>query len=323
MGVGCWSLLSTNAQSAPTDSHDEERAVAKNQNQLWIGGTVVSVVLGIGLAIAGSQGSARSGSMAVYALCVGLAFVINWVVFVPSFLAHTERYFDLTGSLTYLTVTIAAMLLSTDLDMRAWIAAAMVVIWAVRLGTFLFRRISKDGSDGRFDTMKFDFLQFAMTWTIQGLWVSLTLAAALAIFTATDREPFGVIGAIGLIVWVAGFSIEVIADTQKSTFKADPANEGRFITTGLWSWSRHPNYFGEITLWTGMAIMAIPILSGWRWIVLISPVFVFVLLTRVSGIPLLERRARKRWGDEEAFRTYTESTSVLVPLPPKRGTGLV
>lgn len=288
-----------------------------SKTQTWITGTVVCVVLGAGLAWAGGQDGAEAGGIAVFSLCVAAAFVVNWIVFVPSWFAHTEKYFDLTGSLTYLSVTGLALLLSGDLDTRAWLAGAMVAVWAARLGSFLFRRISKDGKDGRFDKMKFDFPQFLMTWTIQGLWVSLTLAAALSIITASEREAFGALGILGLLVWAAGFAIEVIADTQKSSFRADPANDGRFITTGLWSWSRHPNYFGEITLWTGMMIMAIPVLSGWRWIALISPVFVFVLLTRISGIPMLERRAEKRWGTDPAFRAYTDSTSVLVPLPPR------
>lgn len=288
-----------------------------SKTQTWIIGIVVSVALGAGLAWAGGHDGAEAGGVPVYTLCVAAAFIVNWIVFIPSWLAHTEKYFDLTGSLTYLSVTALALVLSDDLDARAWVAGAMVAVWALRLGSFLFRRISKDGKDGRFDRMKFDFWQFLMTWTIQGLWVSLTLAAALAIITASDREAFGVLGAIGLVVWLGGFAIEVVADTQKSAFRADPANDGRFITTGLWSWSRHPNYFGEITLWTGMAIMAIPVLSGWRWVALVSPIFVFVLLTRISGIPLLERRAEKRWGDDPAFRAYTDSTSVLVPLPPR------
>lgn len=289
-----------------------------SKTQTWITGIIVSVALGVVLALTGGQGSTEVGGVSVFAICVGAAFMINWIVFVPSWSAHTEKYFDLTGSITYLTVTGLALVLSEDLDTRAWLAAAMVAVWAVRLGSFLFRRISKDGKDGRFDKMKFDFWQFLMTWTIQGLWVSLTLAAALAIITESDRSDLGVLGIIGLVVWVAGFAIEVIADGQKSAFKANAANEGRFITIGLWSWSRHPNYFGEITLWTGMAIMAIPILSGWRWVALISPIFVFVLLTRISGIPLLERRAEKRWGSEPEFRAYTDNTSVLVPLPPKK-----
>lgn len=288
------------------------------RTQTWISGASVSVAVGAVLALAGSDGSARVGSVAVFAICVAVAYLINWAVFIPSYLARTEVYFDLTGSITYLSVTALALLLSDGLDLRAWLAAAMVAVWAVRLGSFLFRRIRKDGKDGRFDRMKHDFWQFLMTWTIQGLWVSLTLAAALAIITSTERRTLGVVGIVGLIVWAIGFGIEVVADTQKSAFKTDPANAGRFITTGLWSWSRHPNYFGEITLWTGMAILAIPVLSGWRWLMLISPVFVFILLTRISGIPLLEQRAKKRWGDEAAFQRYTSSTSVLVPLPPSR-----
>lgn len=284
----------------------------------WIIGIVVSVAAGILLALAGSSGSAKAGSVAVFGLCVALAYFINWVVFVPSYGAHTERYFDLTGSLTYLTVTAAALLLSDDLDARALLAAAMVAVWAVRLGSFLFARIRRDGKDGRFDTMKHDFWQFLMTWTIQGLWVSLTMAAALAIITSSERVDLGIVGAIGLVIWFIGFVIEVVADRQKSAFKANSANDGRFITNGLWSWSRHPNYFGEITLWTGMAILAVPVLSGWRWAVLISPVFVFLLLTRISGMPMLERRAAKRWGDEPAFQAYTANTSVLVPLPPRQ-----
>ena len=288
------------------------------KTQTWITGTVVSVVVGGLLALAGNRGSVEAGSMAVFGLCVAVAFLINWLVFFPSYAARTERYFDLTGSLTYLTVTALALVSSRDLDARAWLAAVLVAAWAARLGTFLFARIQRDGKDSRFDTMKHDFWQFLMTWTLQGLWVSLTMAAALAIITSSDRRELGAVGVVGVVVWAVGFVIEVVADRQKRVFRADPVNEGRFITTGLWSWSRHPNYFGEITLWTGVAILAVPVLSGWRWVVLISPVFVFVLLTRISGIPMLERRASKRWGDEPAFQDYTNNTSVLVPLPPKR-----
>ncbi len=144
----------------------------------------------------------------------------------------------------------------------------------------------------------------------------LTAAAALAIITTGERRDLEVLAYIGIAIWLVGFTIEVVADRQKSAFKQDPANEGRFITTGLWAWSRHPNYFGEITLWTGVAIMAIPVLTGWAWVVLISPIFVTLLLTRVSGIPMLERRADKRWGGQEDYERYKENTPVLVPRPP-------
>ena len=114
-----------------------------------------------------------------------------------------------------------------------------------------------------------------------------------------------------------GFSIEIVADRQKSAFRADPANAGRFISSGLWAWSRHPNYFGEIVLWFGIAILAWPALAGWQLATLVSPLFVYVLLTKGSGIPPLETRAEERWGDDPAYRAYVERTPVLWPRPPR------
>ncbi len=280
-------------------------------------GIAASIAIGILVIVAGSDGSAMVGSLAVFAICGILAYVVNWLAFVPSNRARTEQYFDLTGSLTYITVTVVAVLLSGNLDTRAAIAAGMVLVWAARLGAFLFRRVRRDGRDGRFDKIKTDPLRFFMTWTLQGLWVLLTMACALAIITGTERESIGWIGIVGIAMWVVGFAIEAIADQQKSIFKRNPKNVGRFITSGLWAWSRHPNYFGEITLWTGVAILALPVLSGWRWATLISPLFVVLLLTKVSGIPMLERRAEERWGDDEEFKDYTNRTSVLIPRPPR------
>lgn len=291
--------------------------VTTQQRNSWLG-IVASLVIGALVILAGSDASTKVGSIAVFALCGIVSYVINWIVFVPSNAAKTEHYFDLTGSITYLALTALALALSDDLDARAVIVAVMVAVWAARLGSFLFRRVRRDGRDGRFDRIKTDPLRFFMTWTLQGLWVLLTLACGLAIITSSQRQSIGWVAIVGIVVWVAGFAIEVVADQQKSVFKRDPANAGRFITSGLWAWSRHPNYFGEITLWVGIAIIALPILEGWAWVTLISPVFVFVLLTRVSGIPLLEARGKKRWGDEQAYQAYTRSTPVLVPRPPRR-----
>jgi steroid 5-alpha reductase family enzyme len=287
------------------------------QNRNSLIGIAASLLIGALVILAGSSGSTKVGSIAVFAVGGFLAYAINWLVFVPSNRAKTEHYFDLTGSITYLSVTAVALVLSDNLDARAVIVAAMVAVWALRLGSFLFRRVRRDGRDGRFDRIKTDPLRFFMTWTLQGLWVLLTLAAALAIITGTERRELGWVAIVGIVVWIAGFAIEVIADQQKSEFKKNPANDGRFIKSGLWAWSRHPNYFGEITLWTGIAIMAVPVLSGWRWAMLISPIFVVLLLTRVSGIPMLEVRAEKRWGDEPEYQEYTSRTPVLIPRPPR------
>jgi steroid 5-alpha reductase family enzyme len=292
--------------------NDRER----KQQRISIIGTIASIVIGAGIAWAGSSGSVEAGGVAVFAIAAVLAYVINWVVFVPSYLARTETYFDLTGSATYVSLILVASLASGDLDTRAVVVAGAVLVWAVRLGSFLFTRVRRDGGDGRFDRIKTDVLRFLMTWTLQALWVLLTLAAALAVITSDVRHDVDGFLVVGMALWLAGFAIEVVADRQKSAFRADPANTGRFITSGLWAWSRHPNYFGEITLWVGIAVTALPVLSGWRWLMLISPVFVVVLLTRISGIPMLEHRAEKRWGDDPEFRAYTDTTPVLVPRPP-------
>ena len=229
--------------------------------------------------------------------------------------AQTERCFDLTGSLTYLAVVGCAVTLG-GCEPRALLLALLVCIWALRLGSFLFARIRREGADHRFDELKPDFARFLLTWTLQGLWVFLTLSCALAAITASAGRALGAPAALGTAVWIAGFAIEVIADRQKAVFRADPANRDRFIATGLWAWSRHPNYCGEILLWVGVALIALPALSGWSHVTLISPLFVYVLLTRISGIPLLESRSDAKWGDDPGYRAYRSRTPLLWLRPP-------
>jgi len=274
-----------------------------------------TLLIAAAVAWAGSQNGVQIAGLPLFALAGIVAFAIQWVVFVPSYRAQTERWYDLTGSFTYLTVAIGTLLLAGRFDLRSLIIVALVAVWAARLGSFLYRRVQKAGSDSRFDDIKPSFLRFLMAWTLQGLWVFLTLAAALAAMTASTTPAFGWLGWLGVLVWVVGFGIEAVADAQKQAFRSDPANKGRFIQSGLWGWSRHPNYLGEITLWTGIALIAMPALSGWQHVALISPVFVYLLLTRISGIPMLESRAEERWGDDPAYRDYKARTPVLFPRP--------
>ena len=275
------------------------------------------LVIAAGIAWAGSQGGATFGGYPVLWWCAAFAFLIQWVVFVPSFLARTEHYFDLAGAATNISVPIIALVLTGAYDLRSILLVAAISIWALRLGIFLFRRVKASGKDGRFDKIKQSFPDFLVAWTLQGLWVLATLCAALAAITAGSSVPFGALDVVGLALFAAGLTVEAVADTQKTRFKSEPLNRDRFIDTGLWSWSRHPNYFGEILLWVGIAISAASTFEGWRWAMLISPLFVFVLLTQISGIPLLERRAKKRWGDDPDFKRYMATTSRLLPLPPK------
>lgn len=277
---------------------------------------IITLIGGL-VAWAGSQGGKTYGGYSIFLIAGLLAFAINWLVFLPAAAAKTEKYYDLTGSFTYISVTLLALWMSAPNSMRAIIVAGLVCVWAARLGSFLFLRISRDGHDDRFDTIKVDPMRFLITWTLQGLWVLLTSACALAIITSEKAAGLDVFFWTGLSVWIAGFAIEVIADRQKSAFRAVPSNKGKYITTGLWAWSRHPNYFGEIMLWTGIAIMALPLLSGWQWACLISPVFVTLLLTKVSGVPLLTRKAKAKWGDDPAWRAYFDNTPALIPRPPR------
>lgn len=279
---------------------------------------LVSTGLGLGVAYVGGQGGAPSHSgLSVFFLCACLAYFINWLAYIPAVINQTEKFYDLTGSLTYLSVIALAIYLSGPHDLRALIVGAMVCIWALRLGSFLFGRIRRDGHDRRFNQIKTAPLRFFLTWTLQASWVVLTSACAVIIITSNISKPLGFIGIVGAVLWLLGFGIEVIADNQKAAFRKQSQNKDRFISTGLWAWSRHPNYFGEILLWTGIAIMAMPILIGWQWIVLISPVFVTFLLTKVSGVPMLERIADKKWAEDADYRAYKTNTPTLILLPPK------
>ena len=279
----------------------------------------IITLLGTALALAGGSGGLVRADVPVFGWCAGLAFGLNWLVYVPSALARTEHYYDLTGGLTYLSVTGLAVVLSQPLDLRSTLVVGMVSIWAIRLAGFLFVRVKRVGKDIRFDSVKTKPSTFLVWWTLQALWVLTTMAAALAIVTGGERVSMSWLGWTGFGVWLFGFAVEVVADAQKSSFKNEPSNQGQFIRTGLWAWSRHPNYFGEIVLWTGVAVMAFPVLAGWQCATLVSPVFVSFLLMKMSGVPLLERKADERWGGQEDYESYKAATPVLIPRPPRMG----
>ncbi|PTT22792.1 hypothetical protein DBR36_01285 [Microbacterium sp. HMWF026] len=294
---------------------------AAKQNRAAVVVVIVAVLIGAGLAAAGGFRGAQVGGIPLFVLAVAAAFVIQFAAYIPAVLLRTERFFDLTGSLTFIAVSLAVVLLVPAQDARGWILAAMVIVWAARLGSFLFARVHRSGSDGRFDEIKTKPLRFLQVWAIQGVWVSLTASAAwIAMSADADaRTPLDAFAVVGIVIWLLGMVIEVVADLQKQAFRADPANKGEFIRTGLWSRSRHPNYFGEILIWVGVFVVAVPVLQGWQWVAVLSPVFVILLLTRVSGIPLLEKRADEKWGDRADYVAYRERTPVLVPALTRRG----
>jgi len=286
------------------------------ENSRAIVAIIVTLLLAAGLAWAGSQGGYHISGVPVYGICVAIAFIIQWFAFIPAYLYRTEKFYDLTGSITYFTVLVTALTLIPKVDTRSYLLFGFITVWAVRLGMFLFLRIRTAGEDRRFREIKQSFFRFLLAWALQGLWISFSLAAALAAITSTSKLDLDLFAVIGAFLWLTGFLIEVIADKQKSDFNAKPENKGKFIHTGLWTWSRHPNYFGEIVLWVGVTVIAFPVLRGWQWVTLLSPIFIIILLTKISGIHLLEARADEKWGGQVEYETYKANTPVLILKPP-------
>ena len=237
-----------------------------------------------------------------------LIFFIHWLFFIPAYIFQTEKFFDLTGSFTYLIASFYALLNAPSYNIFSIVVVSCIVCWAIRLGTFLFMRINKDGEDKRFREIKPSFSRFLMTWTLSGTWVSICLLCVLTAICSSSGVVGGKLFYLGFIFFLFGFIIEIVADYQKTLFRSKPINKNKFITTGLWSFSRHPNYMGEIVLWYGISIMSISSLSGIEYITLISPVFVYLLLTKISGVNFLEESANKKWGHLDEYKDYIRKT---------------
>ena len=246
---------------------------------------------------------------------VFLAFAIQWIAFIPAYVFQTEKFYDLTGSLTYLSVIWYSLVFSsnqfTNLNGANIVIVLLISLWAIRLGSFLFMRIHHDGEDKRFRSIKPSASQFFMTWTLQGLWVSLCSMCALTAISSTTGVVMNAFFYIGLALFILGFVVEVIADKQKSAFRANKENKDKFITSGLWAKSRHPNYFGEIVLWAGIAVMSFSSLQGLQYLTLISPIFTYFLLVYVSGVRMLEARGDMKWGDNPDYQDYKKKTPTL------------
>ena len=280
------------------------------------------VIVATLVALAGSQGKSVSvdiaGGIPLLLLCMGISFLIQWLVFIPSYLSKTEKYFDLTGGLTFLSLTVLILILTEALTIISFLLAALVAIWAIRLSSFLFLRIREDGHDKRFAEVIPHKTKFLFYWTFQGFWAFVTPVVAFTALTSQNiSDKIEITTVIGLIIWLAGFLIEVVADRQKRAFRKFSANKNKFIDSGLWAWSRHPNYFGEIILWIGISLIALPTLMDWQYITLLSIPYVIVMLVKVSGIAKLEEASDQKWGADEAYQKYKTHTPVIIPRRPR------
>ena len=274
--------------------------------------TVFLICIGL-INIAGQNIEIAIRGVNAFTFILIVAVLLQIIFFIPSFLFKTEKYYDLVGSVTYITTISLAYFSVENKTMIDSIIYFYVMVWALRLGIYLFRRVRNDGKDVRFEKAKRHFFWFLQYWMGQALWVSLTACAAIIAILSPEEDTLPVLAMVGMALWLSGFAIESISDYQKRVFRKENNPSEAFIHTGLWARSRHPNYFGEITLWTGIAVIASNTLTGIEYITLISPIFVYILLTRMSGVNLLERIADERYGHLEEYQRYKRNTPVLVP----------
>lgn len=292
--------------------------MAQQDKKTAIGFTALAVVVALLVGWLGSRGGQEVG-IGIYLTAVIVTLLIQWIAFVPALVAGTEKYYDLMGGVGYVGGTIVVLLMTPTLNAHSRLLAAMVVFWSLRLATFLFTRILKTGADSRFDDIKGNWPRFLLTWTLQALWIAFVAAAAWIGIASVTTPELNWVTFVGLAVWLFGMAFEITADFQKQAWRNRPGTKGTFINEGLWTISRHPNYFGEITLWVGVLIVASTALSGWQWIAIISPLFATFLLTKVSGIPMQRKSAEERWGGQDDWEEYKRTTPVLVPFIGKKG----
>tara|TARA_A100001011_G_scaffold380334_1_gene447530 strand:+ start:49 stop:888 length:840 start_codon:yes stop_codon:yes gene_type:complete len=240
-----------------------------------------------------------------------LSFFFHWLLFIPAYIYKTEKFYDITGSISYITIILYVLISTYNgiMNLGNIILSSLIIIWTSRLGTFLFLRIKKAGEDKRFREIKKSFSWFFMAFTVSGMWVSICTLCALT--GISNGIELNLVTYLGILLFVIGFILEIVADTQKTNFRKIKNNKDKFITSGLWKYSRHPNYLGEIILWIGVAIISYSSLEINQLFTLISPIFTYLLLVHVSGINLLEKSGEKKWGNLNEYKKYKRETPRL------------
>jgi steroid 5-alpha reductase family enzyme len=251
-------------------------------------------------------------------IALGISVAINAVFFAFAALLRTDKVTDLSYSLSFVVMAVVLLFMGGHFTLLHVLCAVLISAWGIRLGAYLFSRILKTGVDHRFDDMRDHPLRFARFWALQAFTVWVVMLPAIRLFSLPGNSTLSAVSIVGAALWMIGLTIEVVSDAQKSAFKKNPANRERFISTGLWRNSRHPNYFGESLLWWGLFIAMAPVFAGWDFLTAIGPVFLTLLLLFVSGVPLLEKSAKKKYGSDPAYQEYKRRTSIFVILPRRK-----
>jgi steroid 5-alpha reductase family enzyme len=248
-------------------------------------------------------------------ILLGISLLINIIIFVIAFILKSDKFTDITYALTFILLTVIA-LFQNEYNMFKIILAFLIFVWAIRLGGFLFIRINYFKKDKRFDGIRDNFFKFLGFFLLQGITVWVVLISTLLFFNINNIS-INFIFYIGIIIWIKGFLFETISDYQKFNFIKRNIDKNNFINKGLWKYSRHPNYYGEILCWVGIFIITsyTLYLSNIYHLIFgfISPLFIYFLLRYFSGIPILEKNSDKRFKGNKEYLKYKENTPMLIP----------
>ncbi|MBM01738.1 MAG: hypothetical protein CL762_05075 [Chloroflexi bacterium] len=237
--------------------------------------------------------------------------LIQIIFYFHSLIFKTDLLFDFIGSLTFITLVTIGFVFMVNPDFNKIFISFLLFLWASRLGIFLLFRRIKAKKDVRLQSFLRPPSRLFLLWNIQGIWIIFSSLPLIVVLSSKLEHDFGLLEWGGFSIWLIGFLVEVIADNQKRNFKI--INSSSFINSGLWAYSRHPNYLGEILIWLGITVMSFKYLSGFGYIALITPLFVFVLLRYISGVPQLESIANDRWGGDDRYTEYKNKVGLLFP----------
>jgi len=223
---------------------------------------------------------------------------------------------DLAWGIGFILVAVSSLLLGQNTSLRALLIVVLVTIWGARLSWHIFTRIKNGPEDRRYAAWRRDWGKWVIPRSFLQVYVLQTFLIAVVSYpvwfvTLNPGISFSARDVAGLTIWLIGFYFEVVGDAQLKKFISNPKNKGKIMKSGLWAYSRHPNYFGEVTMWWGIYILALSMPMGWQTI--IGPLTITFFILFVSGVPLLE----KKYSGRADFEVYKKKTSVFFPFPPK------
>ncbi|XP_067652616.1 uncharacterized protein [Haliotis asinina] len=253
------------------------------------------------------------------AICAIVTVAMQFSFFLIACTCKFDKVTDFAGGTNFVVLAVLTFFLAETYSTRQIIITVFVVVWGLRLSGYLLYRIIKIGEDNRFDDKRENCLKFAGFWVFQAVWVftvSLPVIFINAPASAVKSIYLTPQDIVGIVFFAIGLLSETFADFQKFGFRNDPINKGKWCDKGLWKVSRHPNYFGEITLWIGVFLISTSILVDGQWVAVLSPVFTMAILLFLSGIPLLEQKSDERYRKNEDYKIYKKRTSPLIPFPP-------